>query len=80
VEPLPVRAATDRRLPPVAARARPRTRAPAALVGGAGARQRGPGERANALLKAWKILRKIRSSPSRTTVAVNAVQDLILAS
>jgi hypothetical protein len=45
-------------------------------VNTAHARQRGPGERANAQLKAWKILRKIRSSPSRTTVLVNAVQVL----
>ena len=29
------------------------------------ARQRGPGERANAQLETWKILRKIRCSPSR---------------
>jgi hypothetical protein len=49
-------------------------------VNTAHARQRGPGERANAQLMAWKILRKIRSSPSRTTVLVNAVQVLILAS
>ncbi len=34
-------------------------------VNTAHARQRGPGERANAELKNWKILRKIRSSPNR---------------
>ena len=43
------------------------------------ARQRGPGERANAQLKSWKILRKIRSSPSRATTLVRAVQTLIIA-
>jgi hypothetical protein len=43
------------------------------------ARLRGPGERANAQLKSWKILRKIRSSPSQATTLVNAVQTLILA-
>jgi hypothetical protein len=49
-------------------------------VNTAHARQRGPGERANALLKNWKILRKIRSCPTRATKLVNAVQVLILAS
>jgi hypothetical protein len=48
-------------------------------VNTAHARQRGPGERANAQLKSWKILRRIRSSPSRATVLVQAVQTLILA-
>ena len=43
-------------------------------------RQRGPGERANAQLKSWKILRKIRSSPSQASTLVKAVQTLILAS
>ena len=38
-----------------------------------------PGERANAELKSWKILRKIRSSPCRSTTLVKAVQTLILA-
>ena len=42
-------------------------------------RQRGPGERANATLKNWKILRKIRTSPNRATTLVNTVQTLILA-
>jgi hypothetical protein len=36
-------------------------------VNTAHARQRGPGERANAEIKNWKILRKIRSSRSRAT-------------
>jgi hypothetical protein len=49
-------------------------------VNTAHARQRGPGERANAQLKSWKILRKIRSSPSRGTELVQAVQMLIIAS
>ena len=49
-------------------------------VNTAHARQRGPGERANAQLKSWKILRKIRCSPSRATLLVQAVQTLILAS
>jgi len=44
------------------------------------ARQRGPGERANAELKSWKILRKIRSSPRRGTTLVKTVQTIILAS
>ena len=47
-------------------------------VNAAHARQRGPGERANAQLKNWKILRKIRSSPSRATALVRAVQTLII--
>jgi hypothetical protein len=41
---------------------------------------RGPGERANAELKNWKILRKIRSGPSRATTLVNAVQALMIRS
>ncbi len=41
---------------------------------------RAPGERANADLKNWRILRKIRSSPADATVLVNAIQTLILAS
>jgi hypothetical protein len=49
-------------------------------VNTAHARQRGPGERANAVLKSWKILRKIRSSPTHATTLVKAVQVLILAS
>lgn len=46
-------------------------------VNTAHARQRGPGERANAQLKSWKILRKIRASPSQATALVNAVQTVI---
>ena len=48
-------------------------------VNTAHARLRGPGERANAELKSWKILRKIRTSPTRTTAPVNAIQTLVLA-
>jgi len=48
-------------------------------VNTAHARMRGPGERANAELKNWKILRKIRSSPSRATTLVQAIQTLIIA-
>jgi hypothetical protein len=48
-------------------------------VNTAHARLRGPGERANAQLKSWKVLRKIRSSPSQATTLVNAVQTLLLA-
>ena len=46
-------------------------------VNAAHARQRGPGERANAQLKSWRILCKIRSCPSRGTVLVKAVTVLI---
>ncbi len=49
-------------------------------VNTAHARQRGPGERANAQLKSWKVLHKIRASPSRATALVQAVQALILTS
>jgi hypothetical protein len=49
-------------------------------VNTAHARQRGPGERVNAELKNWKILRKIRSSPNRGTVLVQAVQTLMIIS
>ncbi len=48
-------------------------------VNAAHARMRGPGERANAQLKSWKILRKIRCCPTQATALVNAVQVLILA-
>jgi hypothetical protein len=48
-------------------------------VNTAHARQRDPGERANAQLKSWKIWRKIRSSPSRANILVRAVQTLIIA-
>ncbi len=39
---------------------------------------RAPGERANADLKSWCLLRKIRSSPAHATRLVNAVLVLIL--
>ncbi len=48
-------------------------------VNSAHARQRGPGERANASLKSWKVLRKIRCCPLRATSLVKAVLVLILA-
>ncbi|MEU6700906.1 IS5/IS1182 family transposase, partial [Pseudonocardia sp. NPDC046786] len=41
------------------------------------ARQRGPGERANAQLKSWQVLRKIRSCPGHATALVQAVTVLI---
>ena len=37
-----------------------------------------PGERANAQLKSWKVLRKIRCCPQRATAFVQAIQTLIL--
>lgn len=46
-------------------------------VNSAHARQRGPGERANAQLKAWRVLRKIRCCPRRATDLVKAVMVLI---
>jgi hypothetical protein len=46
-------------------------------VNSAHARQRGPGERANAQLKAWRILRKIRCCPRRVTDLAKAVLVLI---
>jgi hypothetical protein len=49
-------------------------------VNAAHARRRGPGERANAALKNWKVLRKIRSCPSRASELVAAVQTLMIAS
>jgi hypothetical protein len=48
-------------------------------VNAAHARRRGPGERVNAELKNWRILRKIRSSPSRAAELVAAVQTLMIA-
>jgi hypothetical protein len=48
-------------------------------VNAAHARRRGPGERVNAELKNWKILRKIRSSPIRAAELVAAVQTLMIA-
>ena len=47
-------------------------------VNAAHARLRAPGERANAQLKAWRILRQLHASPSDATDIVNAVQALIL--
>jgi hypothetical protein len=49
-------------------------------VNTAHARQRGPGERVNAELKNWRVLRKIRSSPSHAGNLVAAVQTLMIAS
>ena len=49
-------------------------------VNAAHARQRGPGERVNAELKNWRILRKIRSCPSNASELVAAVQTLMIAS
>jgi len=46
-------------------------------VNAAHARQRGPGERANAQLKSWQVLRKIRSCPRGATDLVKAVTVLI---
>ena len=48
-------------------------------VNAAHARRRGPGERVNAELKNWRILRKIRSSPSQAPELVAAVQTLMIA-
>jgi len=48
-------------------------------VNAAHAARRGPGERANAVFKSWKIFHKIRCCPHRTTGLVQAVQVLILA-
>jgi hypothetical protein len=48
-------------------------------VNAAHARHLGPGERANAQLKSWKILRRIRSCPARATALVKAVAVLIQA-
>ena len=48
-------------------------------VNTAHARQRGPGERVNAELKDWRILRKIRSCPTRAADLVAAVQTLMIA-
>ena len=67
-----------RRLDPDTGRYRPLSWAQKE-VNTAHARQRGPGERASAQLKSWKILRKICSCPRRATVLVRAVQTLIFA-
>ncbi len=65
-----------RRLDPDAGRYRRLSRTQK-QVNTAHARQRGPGERANAQLKSWTVLRKIRSCPRRATALVNAVTVLI---
>ncbi|GAA4985006.1 transposase family protein [Pseudonocardia tropica] len=49
-------------------------------VNEAHARRRGPGERANAELKNWRVLRKIRSSPNTADKLIAAVQTLMIAS
>jgi len=48
-------------------------------VNTAHARRRGPGERVNAELKNWRVLRKIRSSPSTAATLIAAVQTLMIA-
>jgi DDE superfamily endonuclease/Helix-turn-helix of DDE superfamily endonuclease len=40
------------------------------------ARNRGPGERANATLKTWKILTKLRCCPTRATAIIAAIRVL----
>ncbi|MEV3927778.1 IS5/IS1182 family transposase, partial [Actinomadura coerulea] len=40
------------------------------------AKLRGPGERANAQLKSWKLLRKLRCSPSKAGHLVKAIAVL----
>ncbi|BBF99380.1 MULTISPECIES: transposase family protein [Pseudonocardia] len=67
-----------RRLDPDTGRYRPLSQAQK-QVNVAHARQRGPGERANAQLKSWQVLRKIRSCPKRATALVQAVMVLIQA-
>ena len=49
-------------------------------VNTAHARRRGPGERANAELKNWRVLRKIRSSPNTAHRLIAAVQTLMITS
>jgi hypothetical protein len=49
-------------------------------VNAAHARRRGPGERVNAELKNWRVLRKIRSSPKTADKLIAAVQTLMIAS
>jgi hypothetical protein len=46
-------------------------------VNAAHARQRGRGERGNAQLKAWRVLRKLRCCPVRATALVKAILVLI---
>jgi DDE superfamily endonuclease len=40
------------------------------------ARNRGPGERAMATLKTWKLLTKLRCCPSRATAIIAAIRVL----
>ena len=68
-----------RRLDPDTGRYRPLSAAQK-QVNAAHARQRGPGERVNAELKNWRILRKIRSCPNYASNLVAAVQTLVIAS
>lgn len=49
-------------------------------VNRAHAKIRAVGEQANAVLKGWRLLRKLRCSPSRTTPLVQAILSLHLAS
>ena len=44
------------------------------------AKIRAVGEQANAILKGWRLLRKLRCSPNRTTALVQAVLSLHLTS
>lgn len=67
-----------RRLDPDSGRYRRLSRAQKE-VNTAHARQRGPGERVNAELKNWRIVRKIRSCPTRAADLVAAVQTLMIA-
>ena len=68
-----------RRLDPDTGRYRPLSEAQK-QVNAAHARQRGPGERVNAELKNWQILRKIRSCPTTASELVAAVQTLMITS
>jgi hypothetical protein len=45
-------------------------------VNAAHARNRGPGERAMATLKTWKLLTKLRCSPHRATAIIAAIRVL----
>ena len=65
--------------PPTPRGSRQRLSANQREVNATHAHQRGPGERANAQLKSWRILRKIRCCPHRVTSLVKAVLVLILA-
>lgn len=67
----------SRRKDPDTGRYRPLSRNQKA-VNAAHARLRAPGERGNAQLKSWRILQRLRSSPSDATTVVNAIQALIL--